>query len=355
MPYGPWDGKAWFRKMQTMGAELCVSIGPSHPLFLALYEPICQDMGIEPIGTIEHRAMIWERVCSGDAFTTKGERVSLRRWFSWLSAADEYLKHWHSRLLLLTSIGQALDVYKHYTDVPLWKDRVRSQDGGADAGAAGAAGGGEDEEEDEKDEDEDARHGDAAGAAGAADAVNDGGYEFKEDKGQVKEKEGRAQIKELRKQSKNTLFVVVAILSRDNIRNLVALILEVCRPIWSKHSDDAHRCRSPDNCLRWYYNSAHCDSMQPWEECASVFLDMRKLERIGFITECAKGLPSNIRDTDPIVQGESVNAYHMSNLFCGLAHHRIGSMMWHSHSLPGMFALMAGGNHISYDDCAAQI
>ena len=49
-------------------------------------------------------------------------------------------------------------------------------------------------------------------------------------------------------------------------------------------------------------------------------------------------MPIDLTDTPPLVQGESVNVYHMLNLWCGNSYYRICSMMWHSHSWPGGLA-----------------
>ena len=75
-------------------------------------------MGKDADGSPEHREQIFQMVFVGEAFTVKGERVSLRRLFSWLSAADKYLPLWHSRLMALLATGQSFNVHKHFTEVP---------------------------------------------------------------------------------------------------------------------------------------------------------------------------------------------------------------------------------------------
>ena len=116
-----------------------------------------------------------------------------------------------------------------------------------------------------------------------------------EDHGKVKAKPGRADMGELRKQYRNTLALSVGVLSRDNIRNLVVIILEICRPIWTAHSEHARECRSPEQVQSFYVEAARCDWLKPLVDSASVFLNIRLLSKIGFITDFSKGI--NVKRT----------------------------------------------------------
>ena len=98
----------------------------------------------------------------------------------------------------------------------------------------------------------------------------------------MKDKPGREQVKDLWKQSKNTLFFCVGVLSSDNMRNLVALILEICRPVWTAHSDQARIIRAPENVQMFYREYAVCSYLEPLEASAQVFLNTLKLEDIVF-------------------------------------------------------------------------
>ena len=52
--------------------------------------------------------------------TTKGPRVALRRWFSWLESAKWHHEVWHTRLLCILHAGLRLGSYKRLEDTPLW-------------------------------------------------------------------------------------------------------------------------------------------------------------------------------------------------------------------------------------------
>eukprot|EP00974_Lingulodinium_polyedra_P132658 11222653-Lingulodinium_polyedra.AAC.1 len=58
--------------------------------------------------------------CDSEAFAVKGPRVALRRWFSWLPAAAFGDSTWHSRLLVLISLGVQLGLWEDWTKCPLW-------------------------------------------------------------------------------------------------------------------------------------------------------------------------------------------------------------------------------------------
>ena len=91
LPFGPWEGQAWFRKIQEMAETAFTRLTSANPMFAGLYEYICHGIGVKPEGSAEHRQMVFNRVFASDAFKVQGEKVSLRRWFSWLAAAHVYL------------------------------------------------------------------------------------------------------------------------------------------------------------------------------------------------------------------------------------------------------------------------
>ena len=246
----------------------------------------------------------------------------------------------------LICVCQTLGMYKHFRDVPLWQYTTQAAadynarhtpDADADADGAEAAG---DKSGDESDDD--AQAADPRAAENAACRMEHGQAQADEDHCKVKARPGKQDMGELRKQYKNTLALSVAILSRDNIRNLVVVILEICRPIWTAHSEHARVCRAPRDVLAFYIRAARSDWLRPLEESARVFLDIRKLTKMGFITDYTKGLDiKKMAVTDPFVQAEKVNCYHMFNLWCNTTLNRIGSMMWHSHNWVGAMVMMS--------------
>ena len=351
MPFGAWDSGSWFSKIKRMAKELGMSLTASNPLFVALYELICADMGIEPEGTPQHREYILKMVLSGPAYTVKGVKVSLRRWFGWFQAASLYLPLWHSRLMALITMGQSLKVYRTYKDVPLWRnvaakpsfDIVDGDDDGVGDGDDGDA----------------EFHGDAAGdidaAAAAAGAALDQHRVADEEKGNVKEKPGKEQLKDLRKTTRNTVFLCAEILSRDGVRNQVAMLMELIRPIYTEHSDNARDCRAPKDVCNYYLKAAQCHYMTIIEKCAAVMLKMELLKGMGFETEFGKGLPRGLTAASPQVAAQDHLAFQMVNVWARVAFHRITSMLWHSCTLPGYLVLLTSESYTVFWDAAKRI
>lgn len=119
--FGPWESTAWFSNIVQMAERLLETIDAANPQHTALYALICKDMGhYEPKGSPEHKRIIFEMCFQGDAFKTKGVKVSLNRWFAWLAAASLFVRDWHVRMLSYICIGQCMGVFKSWREVPFW-------------------------------------------------------------------------------------------------------------------------------------------------------------------------------------------------------------------------------------------
>ena len=181
----------------------------------------------------------------------------------------------------------------------------------------------------------------AAAAKAAASAVQDSAPAPSDDKGRVNEPpSGSGQLKALWKQHKRHLFVAASILSQDGMRHNVAMILEVCRAVWTQHSSDAHTIRSPVDTFQSYLIAARRGHYKVLEESASVLLDLVTLKSVGFLTDFGGGIPAGTSVTSDTVQSQTAHAYTLVQLLCDTTFHRITSMMWHSHSWFGLPALL---------------
>ena len=120
LPFGPWNGSAWFHKVYQAALELIArdSAGAG-TLFNFLYARICADRGEAPRGTTAHRACIVQSLTHSELFESKGEKVALRRWFAWMGAWADKDNQWHGLLLVLVFVGVAQGVYKDVASSPL--------------------------------------------------------------------------------------------------------------------------------------------------------------------------------------------------------------------------------------------
>eukprot|EP00974_Lingulodinium_polyedra_P007333 697549-Lingulodinium_polyedra.AAC.1 len=145
LTYGPWEGAGWFEKLRSAALEHFAHDDPSSPLWREFYALVCRDLQEQALGTMTHRRELLQEVSSGEAFGKKGDRVTLKRWFSWMSACPYHDRVWHSRLLAITSLGIQLGVYQSWEEVPLWggppqgKEEKPGKEGEEEGKAAGSS------------------------------------------------------------------------------------------------------------------------------------------------------------------------------------------------------------------------
>ena len=123
--YGPWNGSKWWQNTKAGAKELCLKESTASPLFQELYPGLCKDLGGSPVGTEAHMSKVLEGVASSEVVGKKGERVALRRWFSWMKSAAFHLKAWHTSILIHTFVCMHLGLFRSAADLPLFAGRSR--------------------------------------------------------------------------------------------------------------------------------------------------------------------------------------------------------------------------------------
>ena len=103
--HGPWETASWLAKIHEIAEEMMRSLPASSPPFQALYDMMRSGMGVPEGGDPDQRRHVWDMVFSSEAYKNKGSKVSLRRWYAWIAAADEYVMVWHARLLAIIVMG----------------------------------------------------------------------------------------------------------------------------------------------------------------------------------------------------------------------------------------------------------
>eukprot|EP00974_Lingulodinium_polyedra_P062025 5987892-Lingulodinium_polyedra.AAC.1 len=241
LPYGPWEGSAWYNRMREAAADLVAKTPSSDFLFSALYGPMCRDAGGEPSQDPAAKLLKLQELCQSEGFLKKGPRTALRRWFSWLQSATWHQQVWHSRLLTLIYAGVACGVYKTLEDCPYWSGGV------SDCKAPEP----EEREQEAKEREEAAKVPQVAAGSGSSGSKEQAGGATAETKaGGVKH--GEDEIQALRKKCRNTMYVATAILSMPGLQGHVALITAFCQPIYNAHSRHASEARGPQEVLAYY-------------------------------------------------------------------------------------------------------
>jgi len=118
LSHGPWDGSAWFRKLREGASEYWSKAEAGDPLLEVLYESLCLDFQEEAVGTPEHKLQVLNQAVDSNVVRKKGEKVALRRWFSWIGASRAHDKLWHARLLFISAIGFSLGFWRSKEEYP---------------------------------------------------------------------------------------------------------------------------------------------------------------------------------------------------------------------------------------------
>ena len=78
LPYGPWEGCAWYEKLKAAAADLVDALPLDGPIWEEFYPLICRDFGELALGTPAHKAKIFKQALKEGA-RAKFERVVLNR------------------------------------------------------------------------------------------------------------------------------------------------------------------------------------------------------------------------------------------------------------------------------------
>ena len=358
LTYGPWEGAAWFEKLKLGAAEYCGLERATNPLFSAMYPSICRDKGVENRGTAGHKEQMLEAMGSSEAWSRKGPRVTLRRWFSWFAAFSFHDRVWHERLLAILAIGLQLGTYRNFRECPFW------------GGPAGNAKPGETQQEEETTEDQAQTAQAEKDKAAAADLVSEAqsrgaasSSHRKETAPQESSGGGEGanlmrteddDLKAIRLKCSNSLCVGAMVLSRDGLQSLCRLVATFCEPVHTAHSAHARELKSPEGVRDYYCMAAHARWLADYERLCSYLLDAGRLSYIGFDTSWAS-IPKSLGPQSPIVQSQDSLAAKCMDLVLNLLHFRIGSMAWHSESWPGLLALLASGKDADLELCLRKL
>ena len=77
------------------------------------------------------------------------------------------------------------------------------------------------------------------------------------------------------------------------------------------------------------------------EQVCAKLQDVSALTYMGFKKDFRSGLPDNCKVDHPFIKEEDDRAAKAMGIWLSCTLHRVGSMMWHFTSWPGLFALVA--------------
>eukprot|EP00974_Lingulodinium_polyedra_P123407 11186659-Lingulodinium_polyedra.AAC.1 len=110
--FGPWEGAGWFEKMRGASKELLRKQKATGPLWGRFYSAVCRDKGEVAVGSSDHMQQVLDAVATDEAFSLKGPKATLKRWYQWMGAAAFHDRAWNSRLLVLVAMCMEMGLAK---------------------------------------------------------------------------------------------------------------------------------------------------------------------------------------------------------------------------------------------------
>ena len=331
--YGPWEGSKWFNVLRLGALDFFKSADASDPLLAAHYPFICRDMGISEEGTPEHIQQVANMVASGKCVEKKGPRSANRRWFQWFEATDFHLDWWHSRLMIMSYCGLQLGAYPSPESLPLFGGGALvglSPPAADEAEQVDVAGAGAVVEE---------MVGQASSASGAHDPPKE----------PIKAED---ELSKLRKSCRNSMFVAAAIYGVDNMCRNVRLVFLVLKSFWDDYSERAATVRGAEGTRQYYLDVARSAYLQPCFKSVCSTMDTALLSLLGYDTEATAAATTRRGRTtleNPRIVADSELAKVHIQLVLHSCKRRVASMSWHSHSWPGLLALLLAEDSATFN------
>ena len=119
LPYGPWEGCAWFEKLKSSAAGSLQLLPVDGPIWKAFYPLVASDRNKAVAGTRLHKEAVL-REAATDSVSCKGPKMALNRWFGYVECIRPHLKDWNARLLWVLLVGMRLGLYRDHKEFPLW-------------------------------------------------------------------------------------------------------------------------------------------------------------------------------------------------------------------------------------------
>lgn len=288
LAHGPWGSGRWWKTAQAAATSYSTNC-QGCMLSQFLDSRIRKETGGQAVGP--------ELLAS--AVSSKGPRVALTRWMSWLQAARIHLKHWWSRLLIFLVAGIELNYFnsaEQFAVFDLKTERVEIE-------AAP-----EDEE-----------------------IVADGPTSVEQE--QV--------LKMQRTNARNNIHTACLIMSNDETHRKATMLQCVLAALAEEHTVTSHSLRSGSKASRKLYSEWASGSwMQVIYSGLETSTDFQKLETCGFTTE----FEFHWQTAADSVEGQCFNksenlwAGRLMDLIRSLMFIRIRTMLWHTRSTPGLLA-----------------
>lgn len=304
--YGPWDGAKWWQEAkQPLSDSLKHFKAEIHPLYDALLPAIAHDIG--ELGRRHDRD--WAEALFADlptsrAVSSKGPRMALYRWMSWLHCSRYWDQVWHQRLFVLVLWGLGVGFVK-----------CSPQAGGFRCERVWAA-------------------------------VDSHGNRSMT----VQEKTAR----DLQKVGANTMHSVTLIYMEGwPLQRRVRLLMVVCTPLEEWYHKQHLANRDEHRRLAFYEENAGLGGLRPLYETLGALCSPKNLSFLGLVGS-ESGMPlSSLKNgsAEGIACDEGDFLAECMKLTFNVVGQRLRSLLWHIEGLPGVLPLLASESPHKVEGC----
>jgi len=294
--YGPWQHAAFFRKMQSSAASLQKLIQPDDPLLLKFWPAIMADVGtsstLDSHSGSAARSQYLEEYIHDKAFSVKGPKASISRWFSWMGSQAFWDKSWHSKAMSIVHLaiheGWACQAEEIWDSMPTLT---------------------------------------------AAEALGDHSSSSK----LKATRSAKAKINELVVKSQNSLHAVARLMCDRELLSMTRLIALASQPEYTAFTQLQKTLKGPEASIAQYSSWAHWGWLDVCRETSAALQQLDLMERAGFTVSFTSAHNRlSLKSAD--VALEDSLASSLGKLVFNIISERSGSMIWHTSFYPGRMA-----------------
>ena len=301
LQYGPWQKGGFHEQVVDAATEMKEGMSPNDDLLKLFFDDILLDLGESLENNNEARRLQYlQELPNSPIVKSKGPKASMSRFNSLQHSQDHIDKHWSSFALILTVICLT-QKFVDFAD-ELW----------APAGAVAAI----------------LKEQPPVSAATA-------------------KKEAKEALNNMRSKTRNTLHLYCKWMNDPVNKNLARMLFYLQKP----ESDDSGQMlasmRSAAACREHFKKWSQWSFLEIAQQQIAVLSNLTLLSRMGFEMSRSERTKSEL--TEEKLQCEDALARKCWLVLCKLLKFRLGSMTWHTWSLPGICAGL-----LFYEDTAKQ-
>lgn len=300
LPMGPWARDAWFGELKGCASHFFRHNESTNGLFSMLFERICrEDLDFDVnFASADHIAKVWHRVADCHWFHSTGAKCRMGRWYSLFTCARERGHHDAKLLLILVYLGCRHKWWASVWDSPLCRSKAPEAQREAQAPAPAAA---------------------------AAEPTS------LEKKQTVKS--SNDQVRELRKDCRNTLELVCNILANEKNCRLFRCVQYAIQPMQASFLSWESQVKTKRGSLAFHMDLARGVSDQIVSTMLGRLQDSQEALHLGFDPHRDGGSRS-VDEDDLLV------AQKLFDVTIALGGQRLLGSSWYSSNLPGLFVLL---------------